>query len=360
MRRAFLSLLLISLAATTAGASDADEAARLRGELLSLRKELRDVKARLAHLEQQMATIAAQTSDTTKPALDPSAGFVVPNLPRGSEFGAASAGDLARVLHHAATSGEHETEKHIAFSRLDFFVPESLWSQASKGLKTVHGLPTRDELELALSALKAAGPGSQLVGIRPANDLAPPNGTYCIQVVDINVVVSDRTDHYRLTAVRLCGKWFAAHLLALSAEEDARSFLEDLSASQRAFIAFKQGRYARNLHELAASAKDIEKHPNIQSAGLSFPLGPRLAKDKLDWIGDDLRGPFYRYSLTGDEKTGWSALATPRSPSYATFSVAVKAGSDGRKPEIKRFRGAGDSTPDPGDQKRREGVPEGE
>src|SRR5688572_9030872 len=96
-------------------ASDADDSARLRGELLSLRKELTDVKARLAHPEQQMATIAAQTSDSTKPALDPNAGFVVPNLPRGSDFGSSSAGDLARALHHAATSGEHEVEKHIAF-----------------------------------------------------------------------------------------------------------------------------------------------------------------------------------------------------------------------------------------------------
>jgi hypothetical protein len=196
------------------------------------------------------------------------------------------------------------------------------------------------------------------MGIHPANDLAPPGGTHCVQVVDLNIAVADRTDHYRLTAVRLCGKWFAAHLLALSAEEEARSFLEDLAASQRAFNAFKQGRYARNLHELAAS-RELEKNPNIQQAGLSFPLGARLSKDKLDWVGDDLRGPFYRYTLTGDEKTGWSAVATPRSPSYSTFSVTVKAGADARKPEIKRFRASGES-PAGDDPKRREGVPEGD
>lgn len=359
--RWLVAVLLTTLAVSSARAqersTDADDPVRLRGELLSLRKELKDMKARLAHLEQQMATIAAQTSDQTKPTLDQNAGFVVPNLPRGSDYGCASAGELAKAIHHAATSGEHDLEKQIAFNRIDFFVPESLWSQASKGLKTIQGLPTRDELELALSALKGSGSGSQLLGIRPANELAPSGSGYCIQVVDLNVGVESRTDHYRLTAVRLCGKWFAAHLLALGVEEDARSFLEDLVSSQRAFNAFRQGRYARNLHELAG-ARELERNANIKAAGLTFPLGQRLdrlEKDKLEWVGNDLRGPFYRYTLTGDEKSGWSAVATPRSPSYWTFSVTVLAGTEpSKKVEIKRFRASGE------DSKRRDGEPEGD
>src|SRR5581483_7685843 len=291
----------------------------------------------------QLATIAAQTSDTTKPALDPTLGFVVPNVPRGTDWGSDSPRALAASVHHTATSGEHDIERLLAFSRVDFLVPESLWSQAAKGLKTVHGLPTRDELELALGALRSAGHGASLAGVTPANDLA--GDTAYVQVVDFDVAVDSRTDRYRLTAVTLCGRWFVAHLPAIGAEDDARQFLCDLFESQKAFNAYRQGRYAKNLHELAGARAELEKNPNIKLSGLSFPLGSRLdrlEKDKLEWVANDLRGPFYRFTRTGDDKSGWSAVAMPRSQSYWTYSITVTAGSDGKKPEIKRYRASGD------------------
>lgn len=354
-RMLLLALLLVALAPAARAQSDADDAARLRGELISLRKEVRELKAKVAHLEQQLANIAPVASDTTKPELSPELGFVVPGLPRGT-YGAESPGELARFLHHYATSGEHDLETLVAFNRIDFFVPEALWNQAAKGLKTVQGLPTRDELELALSALKGAGTGSQLVGIRPCPELAPRGGERFIAVLDLDVGVDSRTDRYRLTAVKLGGRWCAAHLLAVSAEEDARAFLEDLWMSQRTFKAYRQVRYAQNLHELAG-ARDLANNPNIKATpGLGFPLAARLdrlEKDKLDWVGNDLRGPFYRFTLAADEKSGWSAVAVPRSPSYWSFSITVAPGSDpSHKPEVKRFRASStdsgsDATKDP-------------
>jgi hypothetical protein len=366
MRKAFLLVLfLLALAQLARGQdrpTDADDPARLRAEILSLRKDVKDLRARLAALEQRMATIATTGSDTTKPGLDPDLGFVVPNVPRGSDFGSESPWALATSVHHVTTSGEHDIEKLVAFSRFGFHVPDNLWSPAAKGLKTVAGLPTRDELELGLSALKAAGPGAPLTGVRHANDLAPPGNVSCIQVVDFDVAVDSRTDHYRMTAVKLHGRWFVAHLLALGAEEDARAFLLDLWESQRAYNAYRQGRYAKNLHELAAE-RGLEKNANIKAAGLTFPFGARLDrldKDKLEWVsnGNDLRGPFYRFTLTGDEKSGWSALAVPQTRSYATFSVSVSAGADpSKRPKIERRPSTSEGQPD---SKRREGEPEGD
>ncbi|HZU95748.1 MAG TPA: hypothetical protein VFF73_03500 [Planctomycetota bacterium] len=338
--------------------SDADDPARMRGELISLRQQVNELKARLAQVEQTLASIAAQTSDATRPAIDKDLGFVFPGMPRGSSFGAPSPGDLARTLHHAATSGEHDVEKLLAFSRTDFWVPDALWAQAGKGLKAVAGTPTRYELELALSALKSAGPQAAYLNARPARDLQPKDGAGLVEVWDMDVVVDSRTDRYRLTAVKVGGRWFAASLISIAAEEDARAFLDDLVASQRAYHADRQGRYARNLHELAG-ARDIQDKPNIKRAGLTFPLAARLDrldKDRFSWSGNDLKGPLYTFKLTGDEKTGWSASAEAVSPSYWSFTVTVAAGG---KPEFKRTRG--NETPDPGSEpRRREGQPEGE
>jgi len=353
-----LALTFAPWALAQDGATDADDPRRIRAELAALRKELKDVKARLAHLEQQMAGIAAQASDTTKPALDPTLGFVVPGVPH--DAGSDSASALATFLHHTATTGEHDLEKLLAYNRIDFLVPESLWNQAAKGLKTVPGLPTRDELELALAVLKAAGPGAPLTGLTPLPELAPPGNSGYVQVVDFNVDIESRTARFRLTAVKLCGRWFAAHLLAISAEEDAKAFLADLWESQRAYNAFRQGRYAPNLHELAG-ARELEKNPSIKAAHMSFPLGARLdrlEKDKLEWVGNDLRGPFYRFTLSGDDKGGWSAVAVPRTQSYWTYSLTVSATADlTKKPEIKRHRASSGDAPEP---KKREGEPEGD
>jgi len=365
MRRALIVVLLLLAAPAARAQSEAEDAARMRGELLQLRKELREVKARLAHVEQLLASVAPVATDTTRPELSPDLGFVVPGLPRGS-FGAESPGELARFLHHYATNSEHDLEQLVAFKGIDFYVPEALWNQAARGLKTVQGLPTRDELELALGPLKGAGVSSQLMGIRPVPELAPKGRDGCLQVWDLDVSVASRTEHYRLTAVRLAGRWCAAHLIFLSAEEEAHDFLEDLVASQHAFHAFRQGRYARSLHELAG-ARELENNPNIKAAGLSFPIGARLdriEKEKLaDWIGNDLRGRFYRFALTGDEKSGWSASAIPGSGSYWSYTVSVQANADPqKKPEVKRFRASatGETAPDQGKDSRREGEPEGE
>jgi hypothetical protein len=353
MRRSILLALLVIAPAFGPGPaftparafaqSDADDAARLRGEILALRRELQNVKARLAHVEQQLANVATVASqDVVTPKLDPALGFVVPGLPR-TPYGAVDPHELARLLlHYAANAGEHDVEQLVAFRGDEFMVLESLWSQAARGLKTVQGLPTRDEFNVAYGALKTAGPGAQLLGTPPVQDLG------CLRVVDMTVSSEGRTLQFRLTAAKLGGRWCAAHLLVLTAEEEARGFLEDLIVSQATFYSFHH-RFAKNLHELYAE-RDLENNPSVKYAHLSFPIASRfdrIEKGKLAaWNGNDLVGPFYRFTLNGDGKTGWSAKAIPSSASYYTFSVSAPVGSP-LGAEVKKYRASSTGEPLP-------------
>ncbi len=283
-------------------------------------------------------------------------------MPRGP-YGAASPGELARLLqHYAASAGEHDVEQLVAFRGDEFMVVESLWSKAAHGLKTVQGLPTRDELNLAYGALKNAGAGAQLLGIRPVPELVPRGSERLLHVIDMDVSSDGRTLQFRLTAALLGGKWCAAHLLVLSAEEEARGFLEDLIVSQATFYSFHQARFAKNLHELYAE-RDLENNPSVKNAHLSFPIAARLdriEKGKLaTWNGNDLVGPFYRFTLSGDGKTGWAARAIPSSASYYTFSVSAPLGSP-RGAEVKKYRASstGEPLPEAPGPEKREGEQE--
>jgi polyhydroxyalkanoate synthesis regulator phasin len=372
-----LALLIGALIATNASAQDgSDDDVSLRAELQVLKKEVRDLRARVSRLEAQLATVAPAASDTvTKPDLTAELGFVFPGMPRGASYGAESPSELARFVHHAATTREHELDALIAFQKGDFLVPEELWKRAGGGsLKTVAGLPTRDELELALGAMKELGPASRLLGILPVPEAAPRSGEPYIRVVDLDVRAEGRSDRYRLTAVRIGGRWLVAHLLAVGAEEDARAFVEDLVASEKSFRAFRQTRYAQSLSELVGVRKEIEKRAeNFKSAGLTFPIAgrlDRLDRDRIEWSssGEELRGPFYRYKISGDDSGGWSAVATPRSPSYRSFFVSVPGSASVRDPVVVRQARGGNAdehsepanTDQRREQKRREAEPEGE
>ncbi|MBI3726153.1 hypothetical protein HY251_19665, partial [bacterium] len=229
----------------------------------------------------------------------------------------------------------------IAFEKSRFLVPESLWNEAGNGLEGVVGVPARDELELASTALRRAGEGSRLEGIVPVRDAAPRSAG-ALAVLDLAIGAKGKPERYRLTAAKINGRWFVAHLLSLSAEDDAKAFLEDLFESQKSFYAFHSGKYARSLLELASARKDLEGSENLKAAGLTFPFGARLdrlERDQLSWSEDELRGPFFSYRVVGDvamvpkelpktggemeTKSSWRATATPRTPSYRTFSLKV-------------------------------------
>lgn len=316
-------LAFLALASTAYGQEvfEDEATAALRAELLALRREVKELKARVTRLEAQLATLAPVHSEVTKAEVTTELGFVIPNGPRGEGQGAATPSELARFLHHAATTGTHELEALVAFRGLEFLVPENLWTPLAQGLGTVSGIPTKEELEIAFGALKAGGPTSSLVGMPPLADTAGRG--HAIRILDLNVRASGRDQVYRLTAVRIGGRWFAAHLLALGVEDDARRFLADLVESQRSFWAFHK-RWAKSLQELAASRKLLENHASLKAAGLSFPFARRLdalEREGMEWQGEELRSPFYRFRLNGD--SGWNTDALPRLPSYAQFQVAA-------------------------------------
>jgi hypothetical protein len=261
-------------------------------------------------------------------------------MPRGANLGAQSAGDLAALIYQAAGRSPADVEPLLAFSRETFFVPEVLWTPTARDLKTVVGLPTRDEIDVVLRSMKPADADSSLGGIQEKPEFAPPGSAHAIRVIELTVVVSGNTYDYRLTAVKIGGRWFAAHIFSVTAEEDARAFLEDLVKSQRCYHAFYQVRFARSLRELADDRQKLETSVSVRRAGLTFPLGAhldRLQTDRIEWSKDgDLRGPFYRYRITGDEGGGWTGEAAPLRTSYQSFFVQVPGNARPQDPVLVR------------------------
>jgi polyhydroxyalkanoate synthesis regulator phasin len=308
---------------------DDDTPARLRAELRVVKHEVSVLKARVAQLEAQVAALST-TVLPEKAEVTRDLGFVFPGMPRGS-VGAEGAGDVATGLYQKVGRSPQEVEALLAFKDDHFVIPESLWTPAAKGLKTVVGLPTRDEIELVLRSMKPADMNGSLgLGFVEVLDAEPSDPAHAIRVIEMTIDQSSgKTETYRLTTVRIGGPWFAAHLFSVSAEKEARDFLDDLVRSQRSYHQFYQVRYAKNLHELADDREKLEKSDNIKRAGLTFPLGAhldRLQAERLEWTKEgDLRSPFYRFHVTGDEARGWRGDAVPRSPSYPALWVEVPA-----------------------------------
>src|SRR5438045_298883 len=82
-------------------------------------------------------------------------------------------------------------------------VPESLWTPAANALTAVVGLPTREELEAALAALRREGETSSFDGMKPQADAVPKESATFLDVRELTVSgARGKSDRYILTGVR--------------------------------------------------------------------------------------------------------------------------------------------------------------
>lgn len=306
---------------------DDDSPARLKAQLAVLKREIGALRGRVDALEAQVASLTSAATPV-RPELTNDLGFVFPGMPRGTA-GAQSAGDLAALLYQAAGRSEKEAEPLLAFGAGGFLVPDTLWLPATAGLKTLVGLPTRDEIDAVLRTMKPGEGESNLGGISELPDAAPKGSSHYLRVIELSVVVGGKTETYRLTAVRIGGRWFAAHLLFVTAEDEARALLDDLERSQWCYRRFYGNRYAKSLRELTDDREKLATNANLKAAGLEFTLGrwlDRKGAERLEWSSEgDLHSAFFAFRVSQDKGGGWKGEAIPLRSSYHGYSVVVAA-----------------------------------
>lgn len=331
-RRALLpaAIATIALLAGTPARSQEDEEearASLRAEVEFLKREVGDLRARVRMLERALAEgRGGAASGPTEVTED--LGIVLPGGPRGGT-GSESLLKLPVLLHHA-TVNQKPVEDLTAFGELSFLVPESTWEQVSKGTKTVRGLPTKGELELALKALRKLGPDSSVSGVMPIDDAG--GDERAVRAVSVRVQAKDgREALFVVTGVRLSGRWLVAHVHAASEVERTRDLVRDIATSAVTFRVFRT-RPPRDLAELARDRDTLEKSENLRRAGLKFPLGEWL--DRLEGLGWELNGPeivspFYRIRFEDGTVT-----ATPKAASYPDYAARPESPSPGAAIEV--------------------------
>jgi hypothetical protein len=255
-------------------------------------------------------------------------GIVLAGGPRGGT-GSESLLKLPDLLHHVAVN-QKPVDDLTAFGELSFLVPEPTWEQVSKGLKTVRGLPTKGELELALKVLGRLGRDSSVSGVMPVEDAG--GDERAVRTVSVRVQAKDGRDAlFLVTGVRLSGRWLVAHVHASSEVERTRDLVRDIAVSAVTFRVFRT-RPPRDLGELARDREALEKSENLRRAGLKFPLGEWL--DKLEALGWELNGseigsPFYRIRWEDGTVT-----AVPKAASYPDFTARPSTPNPGAPIEV--------------------------
>ncbi len=295
------------------GPLDPEEVERLRAEVEVLKADAAELRRRLEALEELLAR-----AHGAEPPLAPDGhvtdalGVYVRGFPTAG-LGAESPTELARLLQHAISEhGAGAAEDYLAYGRVDFVVPEKVWRHVTGDPEAP--LPARDALAAALARAE------RLFRARPlerANLL--PAAAWAGAVRDVELVSGG--ERFRLTAVRVNGRWLVARLLALEADEDALHLLAAIAESQTTYRAWK-GRYAATFAELLAEADAIAASENVRRAGLRFPLPDAIATTRTAVATPDrLENDFHRVTLSVPANKRWAARADPRWPRHEAFVV---------------------------------------
>lgn len=338
---------------------------RLEAENAVLRLELRALTARTDELEAMVRRLRSAVDVLTQQALGAGAGpagppaleqpterpqltedgstVILPDLELGPEVGAKSPEELARRLHHEIATlpqggDDRATSVAAAIRTLSAFghgghhglvVPAALWTGTAP--EHLHGaLPTRDELEAALTASAELLSGSRLTSM--ALVAGPAKGP--IAVLDLRVAGSRGADDLRLTAVSVEGRWLVAHVRAASFEKLARDVLERIARLQPNSTDGPRTTFPELYANTGVGSIWLDGRPS--STMTSLDRDPRFSFPKPAI----LRIPLYTIDLRGLARGEYGAVATPDSPAYPTLLLGPLPGEHdpAKDPYVVRVR----------------------